>query len=49
MGWMLLWDRIRKFVVDADGRAILDGGHVLMPLITARQPTASTSRTNKKH
>lgn len=48
MGWMLLWDKIRKFVVDADGRAILDGGNVLMPMLVARQPTSSAPRSNKK-
>lgn len=49
MGWMLLWDKIRKFVVDKEGRAILDGGNVLMPMLAVRQPAASTSRSNKKH
>ena len=35
IGWMLLWGNIQKFVVDADGCAFLDGGHVLYPLIPA--------------
>ena len=33
VGWALLWDRIKRFVVDRRGRAILDGGHVLMPML----------------
>ncbi len=31
VGWGLLWDSIKKFVIDKDGRAILDGGQFLKP------------------
>jgi hypothetical protein len=31
VGWSLLWDNIKKFIIDKDGRAILDGGHILNP------------------
>ena len=34
VGWALLWDKIKKFVVDTKGRAILDGGHVLTPMLS---------------
>lgn len=34
VGWSLLWANIKKFVVDGTtGKAILDGGHVLMPML----------------
>lgn len=33
IGWVLLWDKIRRFVVDKEGRAILDGGQVLYPML----------------
>lgn len=31
VGWGLLWNSIKKFVIDKDGRAILDGGQLLRP------------------
>lgn len=33
VGWGLLWNSIKKFVVDKEGRAILDGGHILRPTL----------------
>jgi len=39
VGWALLWKDIKRFVVDGkEGRAILDGGHVLEPVMTASMP-----------
>lgn len=31
LGWAMLWQTIKRFVVDEKGRAILDGGGVLLP------------------
>ena len=31
LGWVLLWDKIRRFIVDRAGRAVLDGGRILQP------------------
>lgn len=44
VGWALLWDKIRRFVVDRDGRAILDGGHVLMPMLSDAASGGSSTR-----
>lgn len=49
IGWMLLWSSIRKFVVDPDGRAFLDGGHLLYPMlppVVTSIPPASASTTS---
>lgn len=33
LGWRLLWKNIKRFVVDTQGRAFLDTGRVLHPML----------------
>lgn len=33
IGWSLLWKDIKRFVVDPQGRAVLDGGHIIEPVM----------------